>query len=56
MDIDNLRKERNTYKEITKKLKYELEEKKREMEKELKEAEEVYLRKETIRKKLKDLR
>lgn len=56
MDIDNLRKERNAYKKINLKLKAELQEKKKLMQKELKDSEEVYLRKETISKKLKDLK
>jgi hypothetical protein len=56
MEIDNLRKERNAYKKVNCKLKKELTEKKNEMQKELKESEEVYLKKENIRKKLKDLK
>ncbi len=54
--IDDLRKEANVYKKINKKLKEELKTKKQELEKELKEAEDIYIRKETIRKKLQDLK
>ena len=50
--IDDLRKEANVYKKINKKLKEELKTKKQDLEKELKEAEDIYIRKETIRKKL----
>eukprot|EP00347_Sterkiella_histriomuscorum_P002361 403368450 len=54
--IDDLRKERNVYKKINKKLKEELKIKKTDLEKELKEAEEIYIRKEMIRKKLSELK
>lgn len=50
-----MRKETNLYKKINKKLKEELKIKKGELEKELKEAEEIYLRKENIKKKLTEL-
>lgn len=56
MQIDDLRKERNVYMEINDKLKKELKRKKKELEGELKQAEEVYMRKETIKKKLTDLK
>ena len=51
-----MRKERNVYKKINKKLKDELKFKKKNLEKELKEAEEIYIRKEAIRKKLRELK
>ncbi len=54
--IDELRKERNVYKKINIKLKDELKSKKLVLEKELKEAEEIYLRKETLRKQLSELK
>lgn len=54
--IDDLRKERNVYKKINKKLKDELKFKKKDLERELKEAEEIFIRKETIRKKLTELK
>ncbi len=54
--IDELRKERNVYKKINKRLKEEVRVKKSVLEKELKEAEDVYLRKEAQRKKLTDVR
>ncbi len=50
--IDDLRKEANVYKKINKKLKDELKVKKAELERELKEAEEIYMRKEQVRKRL----
>ena len=54
--IDDLRKERNVYKKINKKLKEEIKLKKHLLEKELKEAEDIYLRKEQMRKKLTELK
>ena len=56
MEINDLRKERNAYIEVNKKLQKELKSKKVELEKEIKEAEEIYLRKENIKKKLVDLK
>jgi hypothetical protein len=56
MQIDDLRKERIVFKEINKKLQFELGKKKELMEKELKEAEEVYIKKEEMKKKLKMLK
>jgi len=56
LQIDDLRKEMMNYKEINKKLKKELTEKKELMERELNEAEDVYLMKEEAKKKLSELK
>ena len=56
MTIDDLRKERLVYKDINKKLQSELNKKKELMEKELKEAEDIYMKKENIKKKLKEMK
>lgn len=56
MEIDNFRKEMNAYKKINTNLKKELSEKKKNLQKDLKESEDLYLKKETIRKQLKDLK
>jgi predicted nucleotidyltransferase len=46
LSIDDLRKERNVYMDINNKLHKELKKKKKELEKELKEAEDIYMKKE----------
>jgi len=56
MQIDSLRKERRVFKKINIKLQKELTQQKEELKKELKEAEDCYLKKDSIRKKLNELK